>query len=135
MRKVRTAIIGTGFMGSVHAENIRRVPNVELVAVAGLNDDMARSFGESIGVERTTGDYKTLLADPSIDSVHVLTPNAQHFPMSKAALLAGKAVLCEKPLAMNVAEAQELADLADKLKLANCTNHNLRCYPVVQHVR
>lgn len=135
MRKVRTAIIGTGFMGSVHAENIRRVPNVELVAVAGINDEMARSFGESIGIERTTGDYKTLLADPSIDSVHVLTPNAQHFPMSKAALLAGKAVLCEKPLAMNVAEAQELAELADKLKLANCTNHNLRCYPVVQHVR
>jgi len=135
MRKVRTAIIGTGFMGSVHAEQIRRIPNVELVAVAGLNDEMARSFGASIGLERTTGDYTTLLADPTIDAVHVLTPNAQHFPMSKAALLAGKAVLCEKPLAMNVAEAQELAELAEKLNLANCTNHNLRCYAVVQHVR
>jgi len=85
-------------------------------------------------VERSTGDYKTILADPSIDAVHVLTPNALHFPMTKAALEAGKNVLCEKPLTVSSAQAKELVDLAAKTGLANCVEHNLRYYPVVQQI-
>jgi predicted dehydrogenase len=135
MKKIKTALIGTGFMGKVHAENVRRLGNVEIAAVADFADEPARKFGEAIGVERTTGDYHTLLKDPEIDAVHVLTPNALHYPMCKAALNAGKHVLCEKPFTVTSEEARELVELAARTKLANAINHNLRYYPVVQQIR
>ncbi|MCS7024736.1 MAG: Gfo/Idh/MocA family oxidoreductase [Bryobacteraceae bacterium] len=135
MGKIRTAIIGTGFMGKVHAEGIRRVPNVELVAVAGSSEARAKAFADAIGVERSTGDYRTLLSDESIHAVHVLTPNALHCEMSVAALEAGKAVLCEKPMAMTPAESEKMVEVAEKTGLPNCIQHNLRYYPVVQHIR
>jgi predicted dehydrogenase len=135
MKKLNTAIIGTGFMGKVHAENVRRLGNVEIAAVAASNDEKARHFGQSIGVDRTTGDYKTLLQDSEIQAVHILTPNALHHPMCKAALAAGKHVLCEKPFTVSSGEARELVDLAAKQGVANCIQHNLRYYPVVQQIR
>lgn len=135
MRKLRTAIIGTGFMGKVHAEGIRRLGNVEIAAVAASSEEKARQFGEAISVERTTGDYHTILADPTIQAVHILTPNALHFPMCKAALQAGKSVLCEKPFTVTAAEARELVGLAAEKNAVNCIQHNLRYYPVVQHIR
>jgi predicted dehydrogenase len=135
MKKLRTAIIGTGFMARVHAENLRRVPQVEVAAVAGSSAERAREFGDSIGVDRTTGDYRELLDDSTIDAIHVLTPNALHYPISRAALEAGKHVLCEKPFTLTVAEARELVELAEGTALANCIQHNLRYYPVVQQMR
>ncbi len=135
MKKLKTAIIGTGFMGKVHAENVRRLGNVEIAAVAASSGEKARQFGESIGVDRTTGNYETLLQDSEIQAVHILTPNALHHPMCKAALTAGKHVLCEKPFTMTSGEARELVDLAGKKGLANCIQHNLRYYPVVQQIR
>jgi len=135
MKKLKTAIIGTGFMGKVHAENVRRLGNVEIVAVADYADEPARKFAQAIGVEHSTGDYQTLLKDPAIDAVHVLTPNALHYPMCKAALNAGKHVLCEKPFTVTSGEARELVELAARTKLANAINHNLRYYPVVQQIR
>ena len=135
MRRIKTAVIGAGFMGKVHAEAIRRVGFVDIVAVAAVSAEEARGFGESIGVDKTTADYKELLADTAIEAVHVCTPNALHFPISRDAVLAGKAVLCEKPLTMNAAEARELVDVAKQKNAVNCVNHNLRYYPVVQQVR
>jgi predicted dehydrogenase len=135
MRRVKTAVIGAGFMGKVHSEAIRRVGHVDIAAVVAANATEAVAFGQSIGVERTSGDYKEILADPTIEAVHVCTPNALHYPLSKAALEAGKAVLCEKPLAMSAAEAQDMVNLAERTGLPNCVNHNLRYYPVVQHIR
>jgi len=135
MEKLKTAIIGTGFMGKVHAENVRRLGYVEIAAVAASSEEKAREFGQSLGVERTTGDYQTLLEDSAIKAVHVLTPNAMHHPMCKAALAAGKHVLCEKPFTITSGEARELVDLAAKTGLANCIQHNLRYYPVVQQIR
>ncbi len=135
MRKIKTAVLGAGFMGRVHVEQIRRLGNVEIVALAAVSDEEASRFGATYGIERTTSDWKSLLADPSIEAVHVCTPNALHAPMSKAALEAGKAVLCEKPLTMSVAEARELVDLAKAKNLPNCVNHNLRFYPCVQQIR
>ncbi len=135
MKKLKTAIIGTGFMGKVHAENVRRLGNVEIAAVAASSDEKARQFAQSIGVDRTTGDYRTLLQDSEIQAVHILTPNALHHPMCKAALTAGKHVLCEKPFTITSGEARELVDLAAQKGAANCIQHNLRYYPVVQQIR
>jgi len=135
MRKIKVAVIGTGFMGRVHSEAIRRLGHVEVAAIADATQDLAERFARQIGVERATGDYRTLLEDPEIEAVHVCTPNALHFPISKDFMLAGKHVLCEKPLAVSSAEARELVETATSQKVANCLNHNLRYYPVVQHIR
>ncbi|MBM3782851.1 MAG: Gfo/Idh/MocA family oxidoreductase [Acidobacteria bacterium] len=135
MARIRTAIIGTGFMGRVHTEGVRRLGNVDVAAVAGSSAESAAKFGASIGVEQTTGNYKDILKDPSIQAVHILTPNALHYPMSMAALEAGKAVLCEKPMTMTSKEADGMVKLAAKKKLPNAVCHNLRYYPVVQHIR
>jgi predicted dehydrogenase len=76
-----------------------------------------------------------VLADPTIQAVHICTPNVLHFPIAKAAMLAGKHVLCEKPLSISAAEAKELVEIAAKKGVANCLNHNLRYYPAAQQVR
>lgn len=135
MERIKTAVLGAGFMGRVHVEQIRRLGNVDVVALAAITEDEARQFGQNYGIARTTADWRSLLADPSIQAVHVCTPNALHFPMSKAALENGKAVLCEKPMTLTVAEARELVELAKTTNLANCVNHNLRYYPCLQQIR
>ena len=136
MRRVKTAVIGTGFMGKVHSEAIRRLGYVDIVAVAAANAPNAAAFG-AVDWCRTYDRrlHENFWPIPAIEAVHVCTPNSLHFPVSKAALEAGKAVLCEKPLSMSVAEAQEMVDLAAAKKLPNCVNHNLRFYPVVQQIR
>lgn len=122
-------------MGAVHAEGIRRLGNVDIACIAGLTDELASGFARQIGVEKSTSDYKTVLADPTIQAVHVCTPNALHYPISKEAMEAGKAVLCEKPLALDVTQAQDLVDTAARTGSVNCLNHNLRYYPIPQQIR
>ncbi len=135
MRKLNAAVFGTGFMGRVHAEAIRRLPNVEVTAVAGSTQSTADQFAAQAGIPRATADWRSLLGDRSLDAIHICTPNALHYPMAKAALESGKHVICEKPLTMNAAEARELGTLARQKQVAHCTNHNLRFYPMVQQVR
>ena len=105
------------------------------MAVAAFSKQESEAFGKAICVERTTADYREITSDPEIQAVHVCTPNALHYPVSKAAMEAGKAVLCEKPLALSVAEAQDMVAIAQARNVANCVNHNLRYYPVVQQIR
>ncbi len=135
MDRIRTAVIGTGFMGRVHLEALRRTPNVDVVEVAATNLDKARAAGAGYNVLNTTGDWHDVINDPSIDAVHITTPNVSHLPIAKAALEAGKHVLCEKPLAMSSAEAQELTGLAAQKKRHGGLCHNLRYYPMVQQMR
>jgi predicted dehydrogenase len=135
MKPIRTAIFGTGFMGRVHLEAVRRVESVEVAAIAGRNEEATRKLGAGFSVPVLTTDYREVLRDPAIDAVHIGTPNAQHFSMAKDALLAGKHVLCEKPLTTTVAEAEELVSIATRQGVRNCTCHNLRYYPMVQQMR
>src|SRR6266480_2550895 len=135
MKSIKSAIFGTGFMGRVHLEGVRRTASVEAVAIAGRNADAARQLGAGFSIPTTTTDYREILRDPAIDAVHICTPNAQHFSMAKDALQAGKHVICEKPLTTTVAEAEELVALAAKKGVRNCTCHNLRYYPMVQQMR
>src|SRR6202041_2798550 len=135
MRSIRTAIFGTGFMGRVHLEAVRRVEFVEAAAIAGRNAEAARRLGAGFSIPTVAADYHDVLRDPAIRAVHICTPNAQHFPMAKDALQAGKHVLCEKPLATSVAAGEELVSLAAQKGLRNCVRHNLRYYPMVQQMR
>ena len=134
MKSIKTAIFGTGFMGRVHLEAVRRVESVEAAAIAGRNEEAARRLGDAFSVRSTT-DFHDVLRDPAIDAVHICTPNAQHFSMAKEALQAGKHVICEKPLTTTAAEAEELVSLAAHRGLRNCVCHNLRYYPMVQQMR
>ena len=135
MKTIRTAIVGTGFMGRVHLEAVRRLEFVEAVAIVGRNAEAARRLGAGFSIPTITGDYREVLSDPKIDAVHICTPNAQHFPMVKSALEAGKHVICEKPLATSVEEGEELVALAARQGVRNCVCHNLRYYPMVQQMR
>jgi predicted dehydrogenase len=135
MKPIKTAIFGTGFMGRVHLEAVRRVDSVDAVAIAGRNADAARRLGAGFSIPTIATDYREILGNPAIDAVHVCTPNAQHFSMAKDALIAGKHVLCEKPLAISVEEGKELVSLAKRQGLRNCVCHNLRYYPMVQQMR
>ena len=135
MKRLKTAVVGTGFMGRVHLEALRRVEFVDVVAVAGRELEPAKKLGAGYGIDRAVSDYRELIADPEIDAIHICTPNASHYQMSKDALLAGKHVLCEKPLSTSVDEAKELVSIAAERKLRNCVCHNLRYYPMVQQMR
>jgi predicted dehydrogenase len=135
MKTIKTAIFGTGFMGRVHLEAVRRVEGVECVAIAGRNADVARNLADAFSIPKVTTDYRDVLRDPGIEALHVCTPNAQHYEMAKEAIVAGKHVLCEKPLTTTVAEAEELVALANQRGVRNCVCHNLRYYPMVQQMR
>src|SRR5271154_3196328 len=135
MKTIRTAIFGTGFMGRVHLEAVRRLEFVEAAAIAGRNLEAARRLGAGFSVPTITADYHDVLRDPTIDAIHICTPNAQHFSMAKDALHAGKHVLCEKPLATSTPEAAELVALASRQGLRNGICHNIRFYPMVQQMR
>jgi predicted dehydrogenase len=135
MKTIRTAILGTGFMGRVHLEAVQRVESVEAAAIFGRNDEATARLAAAFSVPKASSDYRELFRDATIDAVDICTPNAQHFSMAKEALQAGKHVLCEKPLTTTVAEAEELVALAARSKLRNCVCHNLRYYPQVQQMR
>ncbi len=135
MKQIKTAIFGTGFMGRVHLEAVRRTESVEAAAIMGRKAEAARRLADGFAIPTTTADYREILRDSTIEAVHICTPNAQHFSMAKDALQAGKHVLCEKPLATSVEEGEELVSLAARQGLRNCVCHNLRYYPMVQQMR
>jgi predicted dehydrogenase len=135
MRTYKTALFGTGFVGRVHLEAVRRLGYVQVYGIGEPQTEKARQLGAEFGAERIEADYRRLLEDKSVDAVHVCTPNVLHLPIVTDALQAGKHVICEKPLSTSVENAKKLVALARETKRRNCTSHNLRFYPLVQHMR
>jgi len=135
MKKLKIGVIGIGFIGAAHVEALRRIPGIEVVAIAHSSDAKAKAKGEELGVDRAFGDHRQLLEIKEIDAVHVCTPNHLHYPQTKDALAAGKHVVCEKPLAVTVKEAQELVKLADSSGLVTAVHFNIRFYPLMAHIR
>jgi predicted dehydrogenase len=131
---IRVGLAGTGFIGPAHLEALRR-NNIRVVGLAEATAEMAQKKAQELGLERAYASYEAMLADPEIGAVHLATPNYLHFSQAKAALLAGKHVVCEKPLAMTSQESAELVRLAAEKKRVNAVNFNLRFYPVVQQAR
>ncbi|MEA4943820.1 MAG: Gfo/Idh/MocA family oxidoreductase [Propionicimonas sp.] len=106
---IRVGLIGVGLMGQVHATNLQRaVKAAELVALADVRKQEAQSLAEALAVERVYRDGLELIADPDVDAIVVASPDISHGPLVLAALEAGKPVLCEKPLAGSVEEAQQI---------------------------
>jgi predicted dehydrogenase len=129
---IGAAVIGTGFIGTVHVEALRRI-GVKVRGVLGSSPDRGAARAAALGVDRAYDSLHDLLADESVDVVHVTSPNDLHVPQAKAILAAGKHVVCEKPLAMTAGESAELVRLAAATGLVNATNFNIRYYPLNQH--
>ena len=128
--RLRAGVVGTGFVGAVHVDALRRL-GVEVVGVVGSSPE--RAAAKALAPVYET--YEALLADERVGVVHLTTPNHLHYPQAKLALEAGKHVVCEKPLAMTSAESAELVELAERSGVVHCTNFNIRFYPVVQEAR
>ena len=135
MQRIKVGVIGTGFIGPAHIEALRRLGTIDVAGLAECSEDVAKVKAEALGIERYYGDYKELLNQNEIQSVHICSPNYLHYEMAKAVLKAGKHVICEKPLAISVAEAVELVDLAEKKGLVNAVNFNIRYYPLMRQLR
>lgn len=135
MKKVKVGLIGGGFIGKIHAEALRRLGFVDVVALAEANQEMADSLAAELSIPNAYGDYRDLIGNSDIDSVHVLTPNQFHYPMSKEAIDAGKHVITEKPLAMSSKETADLLRRAEKADVVHCLCHNMRYYPLVKQAR
>ena len=112
MDRVGFGVIGAGLFGENHALVYSRLPGVELVAVCDQNEERAREVAERYGARAHYTDYAQLLADPDIRAVSIATPDFAHTAIALAAAEAGKHILCEKPLATTVEEAQAVVDTA-----------------------
>jgi len=136
MERIKTAVFGTGFVGRVHLEGIRRLGFVDIYAIGEPQVEKAQQLAAEFGVEKTAADYREILDDPKVQAVHVCTPNFLHFPIAKAALEAGKHVICEKPMAMHAGEAREMALRAasrpDQLAIID---HELRFNPTWRRMK
>jgi Predicted dehydrogenases and related proteins len=128
---VGAAVIGTGFIGTVHVEALRRI-GVQVRGVLGSTPERGAARAETLGVPRAYASLDELLADPAVQIVHVTSPNDLHVSQSKAVLAAGRHVVCEKPLAMTSADSADLVQLAASSGLVNATNFNIRHYPLNQ---
>src|SRR5258705_2851447 len=131
---IGAAVIGTGFIGTVHVEALRRI-GVQVRGVLGSTPERGAARAEALGVGHAYPSLDAILADDTVDVVHVTSPNHLHHPQTKAILAAGKHVVCEKPLAMTADESAELVRLAAETGLVNATNFNIRYYPLNQHAQ
>lgn len=131
---IRAAVVGTGFIGPVHVEALRRL-GIEVIGMMGSTPKRAEPKAEAIGIERVYPDYEALLADDLVDIVHITSPNHLHYSQTRDAIRAGKHVICEKPLAMTSEESGELLRLAEKAGVVHAVNFNLRFYPLCIEAR
>jgi predicted dehydrogenase len=134
MKQIKAAVVGTGFIGPAHVEALRRIPNIEVAALSEATIELAKEKARGLGIDRYYT-FEELLKQNDIECIHICTPNFLHYPQAKAALEAGKHVVCEKPLATKINEAEELVQLAAKKGLVNAVHFNLRYYPLVRQMK
>jgi predicted dehydrogenase len=134
-RKVNTAVIGYGYWGPNIVRNLLERPELEMWGLCELNPDRAAKFTDRYPGIRTCSSFDEVLADPAVDAVSIATPPRTHYQLVRQALLAGKHVLVEKPLATNTADAVELAELAERNGLVLMPGHTFLYSPAVNKVR
>ena len=130
-KRLTAAVVGTGFIGPVHVEGLRRA-NIEVAGVLGSTPAKSQASAAAMGLAHGYDSFSAMLADDSVDVVHLATPNRLHFEQATAVLAAGKHVLCEKPLAMNAQESAKLVQIAADSGLAAAVAYNIRFYPLCQ---
>ncbi len=135
LSEIGVALIGTGFMGTVHTEALKRV-GARLVGVLGSSPEKSQDAAAALGYAKGYTSLEALLADPEVHAVHVNTPNRLHLAQTLACLAAGKHVLCEKPLGMDSVESAALLAAAEAHpELATGVNYNNRFYALCQEAK
>jgi predicted dehydrogenase len=124
---IKAAVVGTGFIGVVHVEALRRL-GVEVTGIVGSSPERAAEKARAAALPPPYPSFEAMLADPAVDVVHLTTPNHLHHAQVRDTLAAGKHVVCEKPLAMNSEETGELLRLAEESGLVHAVNFNIRFY-------
>jgi predicted dehydrogenase len=138
-KQLKIGLIGTGFMGRTHSNGYNRVANFFpalqyqplLQAVCSRNAQKVQEFANQWGYASVETDWKKLIARKDIDAVDICSPNDTHAEIAIAAAAAGKMILCEKPLARNLTEAQQMLDAVEKAGVANTVWYNYRRLPAV----
>ncbi len=138
-KRFNVGIIGTGFMGRAHSNAYRKVGNFfsletkpVLKTICALEpEEKLSAFANQWGYESYETDWRKLIARDDIDHIDVCTPNNTHKDIVLAAAAAGKSVICEKPLAMSVAEAEEMCVAVEKAGVANMVSFNYRRVPAI----
>ena len=134
MPPLAAAVVGTGFIGPVHVEALRRLGR-PVVGVLGSSPEKSRAAATALGLPRAYERYEDLLADPAVSVVHLASPNRLHVAQCREVIAAGKHVVCEKPLAMTAAETAELVALAERAPVVTAVNYNVRFYPLCLEAR
>ena len=132
MSRHKVGVIGTGYIGKVHLEMLKRLNDVEVIAIAEADRNLADEVGKQFHIKKVYDDPEKLIKDPEVEVIHNCTPNQFHFGLNKLAILEGKDILSEKPLSMSSSESAILVDLAEKNNTVTAVNFCYRYYPVVQ---
>lgn len=127
--QLTAAVVGTGFIGPVHVEGLRRA-GIHVAGILGSSPGKSQSAAQQNSLPKAYDSFAQVLADDAVDSVHLATPNVLHFEQAAEVLKAGKHVLCEKPLAMNSVQTAELVAIAAASGLAAGVAYNIRFYPL-----
>jgi predicted dehydrogenase len=135
MKRIGMGLIGPGFVAEHHIDAVRRLGDVDVLAIAGSGQSSAEKKAVEWKVETAYGSYEALLADPRIEVVHNTTPSYLHLEVSLAALRAGKHVISDKPLALTSADGAQLRDAAELAGVVNVVTFNYRGNPLVQQMR
>ena len=135
MKTIKAGVIGTGFIGPAHVEALRRIAGVEVLAVGSIEPERGRELAERFDIPRVYDRWEPLVADPDIEVIHNCTPNSLHYAINRAAILAGKHIISEKPLTVNSRQSGELLRLLRKSRSVHAVNFNYRFYPLVQEAR
>ena len=133
--RLRAAIVGTGFVGPHHVDAVRRGGYADVAAIVDRDPDRGPRMARTLGVERAVLDLAAVLRDPSIDVVHICTPNQTHVEFARAVMEAGKHVVVEKPIAIDRAGAALLLAVAARTRRHAAVALTYRGYPMVQRAR
>ncbi len=134
VKDLKVGVVGAGFIGPAHIEALRRL-GIQVVGLSEDSPERARAKAAELRLGKAYDSFEAMVADPDLDVIHITSPNHLHFPHAKASLLAGKHVVCEKPLAMNSTESSELVTLARERQRVNVVNFNIRFYPLALQAR
>ncbi len=135
MSQIGVAVAGTGFIGPVHVEALRRLGNVHVTGILGSSPEKSERARKQLGLPKGYADMDEVLGDPDVQAVHLAIPNVMHYEYTKRTLAAGKHVMCEKPLAMDAEESADLVEIARASGLEAGVTYNIRFYPLNLHVR
>ena len=132
MKVYRTGIVGTGFIGKVHIETVRRLGNVEVVALT--DKFQAAETAEQMNIPHCFENYRDMIDTMDLDMVHICTPNNTHFEIAMYALEHGVNVICEKPMTTTIEEARTLLAKAEETGLVAAINFHNRFYPMTNQM-